>query len=154
MFSAIYIAPAHLAWIILDDSFLHCLVFKEHRRPLCYLSANQLLYLTSFSSFCQELFSEGSFKSFLPLWGYPPWASAIQGFSPERVSRCSLTTCIILHAFLLPVKSFSLYFYQNPQKIFLPLSTSSRKNPSVFFLIQQFNELFFWNWSWKIIALD
>ena len=42
-----------------DFLCLHCLVFKEHCLPassLSVLCASQLLYNTSFSSFCQELF--------------------------------------------------------------------------------------------------
>ena len=53
------VAPTSGLKSCVHDFLLHCLVFKEHcllASSLSVLCASQLLYNTSFSSFCQELF--------------------------------------------------------------------------------------------------
>ena len=154
MFSAIYIAPAHLAWIILDDSFLHCLVFKEHRRPLCYLSANQLLYLTSFSSFCQELFFRRFFQKLSPFMRLSPVSIRHSRLFPGACQPLFADDLYYITRFFAPRQEFFAIFLSKSAKNIPATFHKQQEKSLVFFLIQQFNELFFWNWSWKIIALD
>ena len=86
-------------------SYLHCLVFKEHCLPTGSLSAlcvSQLLYSTSFSPFCQELF-EIFFIAFL--------RHARLAFSPGAVLfRISATTMYILSETRNSVNTFFNFF--------------------------------------------
>ena len=103
------VAPTSGLKSCVHDFLLHCLVFKEHCFPASSLSAlcaSQLLYNTSFSPFCQELFWNIFYRFFKAgSAGFPP-----QGFA----FRISATTIYILPKTRNYVNTFFIFPFYAP----------------------------------------
>ena len=104
----------------LDDSYLHCLVFRGHHRisRLVFLSAaclKQLLYNTSERLSCQALF----WRSFEKLFCYESLRRLPVKVSCWSVLPYLAATCIILHAFILLVNTIFEKMWLRCDKVLL-----------------------------------
>ena len=120
--------------------YLHCLVFREHRAAL----SSQLLYLTSSSGSCQELFSE-VFRS--PGAPSAPWRLSPAGLASPVCRRLFADDLYYITRFFRACQYVFAKNMQNAVKMLLPLCCLLLLQKTSNFFIQLFKRNIFPTYS-------